>query len=783
MSSRVPTVDNFILISTDTLRTWSIEEIQAYSTVLSKVIAKETEAINYNQKVIAKNESELVKIDTELKTIDKQVIANQNAIISYNMRYGDSLLFNKNIDSTIASNIKSISDTEDKIMTYDTLITDLDNKLADIEVNGDPTFDEAAAHYSTIVIEYLVAEKLLENSLYSTTLLSTLYESSIFSISDSLVYLQDCANDVLSTTIELSTLYTERVGINSTLTQQRIEEVIYTYAYASTSAGLLQLSTLYDTSLMFSTYNGLVSTHNTTVAQYNMALNNYTLASQNPTTTLYGATAAGWATLMNSLSAKDTEIQSQILLTSNSINTQIVNSEMIFVKASEVAVEIGQQTISSLTDYENIAESNIKYYSTMFDDATLVIQSSMNAYMLYNTYYVSTVTASNANMDNIMKTISTYGNDKTGIDEITARVQVIHDQYTELTSTYMGNITFSTLMHSEKMEATIEFNNYSTLYESTNTALIRLNDDLIKNESTIYGTVGELNTASTLMDMENLNMLICNTGISMATTNMNVNMYGYREAYVLTKRMNAQNYYDSTILLQVNRTNDINQAEASDSVSAVDINTSEITLAYTNLNLIQQFLDTFDSIYSAYDNYMTGLLNLSTSLGNEKENYSTLASYRTLSYIYPDDTSYRSRINGASSNYESSHLDSLQKVQDLVPSNAAVDIINSDFLSRYTKVFSQEDIIEIESTILFYADDGYNSFTGDVSSVTVSGDRKYFADTQIKLPALDFMTPVQEVVKSKEAAMPAEVIRQNREVLVARTPEQEAARDAGMPTP
>ena len=131
MSSRVPTVDNFILISTDTLRTWSIEEIQAYSTVLSKVIAKETEAINYNQKVIAKNESELVKIDTELKTIDKQVIANQNAIISYNMRYGDSLLFNKNIDSTIASNIKSISDTEDKIIIERKSVNDLLSSIKD----------------------------------------------------------------------------------------------------------------------------------------------------------------------------------------------------------------------------------------------------------------------------------------------------------------------------------------------------------------------------------------------------------------------------------------------------------------------------------------------------------------------------------------------------------------------------------------------------------------------------------------------------------------------------
>jgi hypothetical protein len=196
---------------------------------------------------------------------------------------------------------------------------------------------------------------------------------------------------------------------------------------------------------------------------------------------------------------------------------------------------------------------------------------------------------------------------------------------------------------------------------------------------------------------------------------------------------------------------------------------------------------------------MSGLLNLSTSLGNEKENYSTLASYRTLSYIYPDDKTYASRINSASSNYSSSHLDSLQKVQDLVPSNAAVDIVNSDFLARYAKVFSQDDIIEIESTILFYADDGYNSFTGDVSSVTVSGDRKYFADSKIKLPALDFMGSDQE--REKIAARDPGVQEESREkiaardpgvqeeaarkveALVARTPEQEAARQAGTPAP
>jgi hypothetical protein len=534
---------------------------------------------------------------------------------------------------------------------------------------------------------------------------------------------------------------------------------------------------------MFSTYNGLVSTHTNTVAQYNIALNNYTLAAQNPTTTLSGATATGWGALMSTLSAKDTALQSQILLTSNSINTQIVNSQMLWIKASDVAVDIGSQTISSLTDYMNIADSNVKYYSSMFDDANIVVQSSMNAYLLYNSFYVSTVTASNANMDNIMKTISTYGNDQTGLDEITARVQVVKDQYTALTSSYVGNINLSTAMQSEKMAAIYEFNTYSTLYESTNNALILFNTDLVNNESSIYGTIGELNTASSIMDMETLNSLIYTTGVSMATTNMNVNMFGYREAYVLTKRMNAQNYYDSTILTQVNKTNDLNEAEASDSVSAVNVNTSEINLAYTNLNVIQQFLDTFDSIYTSYDNYMTGLLNVSTSLGYEKENYSTLASYRTLSYIHPD-SNMSTLIKNASSNYESSHLDSLQKVQDLVPSNAAVDIINSDFFKRYAQVFSEDEVIEIESTILFHAMDGYDSFTGDVSSVNVTGDRKYFTDTKIKLPDLDFTASDQapEKVAERDPGVQEEAARKI-EALVARTPEQEAAREAGVPTP
>ena len=723
----IPTVDNFKLLSIDVVKTWPVEDIQRYSTVVGMVILNQDSTIKGNQQAKTQYEKRIIDIDSTIESIDRKIIKNNNTLINYNIRNNFYEIFNREFNSTLASKNTELKKIEGDIAVYDGLVKDIDKSLYVLSVNGDSSLEEAAKYYSSVYIDYIVNNTLYKNYEHSTVVFSSIYESTKIADKKCLEYIQLTADNELRKTIELSTLYNESASIQSSLTQYRIDEVIYTHAYASTTAGLLQVSTLYDTAEMFVTYNNLVSTHTKISENYFNALNNYNIASQN-TTGISGATSAGWSNLVSTLLDKDLKLQEQIILTSNAIDTQIANSQMLWIKSSDVAVEIGSQSMSSLTNYMNASDSSLKYYSSMYDDASIAMRISMDASMLYNSYYVSTTIGSNANMNNILQTISTYGNDQTGIDEINARIQVTNAKYTELTSTIMGNIEYSTLMAQEIINANNEFNKYSTLYEIATGEFIKLNSLLMQNESSIYGTIGNMNAESTIMDMENINLRIHDTERDTHLLTGSVQAFKHRELYVVSKQVDAQSYYNKCVLEQVKNN--------TSSQTALEINNSTINLAYTNLTIIQQFLDTFDSVYVSYENHMQNLLNLSTSINVEKNTYSTFTSYKTLMYLYPNNSTISTSLVSSSDIYIKAKLDSAQSKQNLTPTQSAINIISSDFMNRYVNTFSLSEISFTESTISSIWNEGIQMFSGDISTATII-EAPSFLDTNRIITKVD----------------------------------------------
>jgi len=707
----IPTVDNFKLLSIDDLKSWPIEDIQRYSTVVGTVVLNQMSTITVNSKEVSEYETRISEKESIIESIDKDILQNYNSIISYNVRSVNVTKFNNEIDSTVQNYLDMKKDIDNEINVYYDLIKEIDKSKLDLQEKGDTSFELAARHYSTLYVEYLVLDNLYKNYEHSTTILSSMYEKSKIDEQKSLSYMQLCADNVLSTTVKLNKIYDDGESIQSRLTQYKIDEIKYTYAYSSTTAGLIQLSTLYDTAILFDTYNNLVSTNTSVSSNYINALNNYN-ATLRYNTRISGTTADGWFLLASTLADKNVKLENQISLTSNAINTQIPISQTRWIQASDAAVDIGSKSISSLRDYLSTSDANLTYYSSMYSDGSSTMRKSAVNYTLYNTFYVSTVAGSNDTMNKIQNTINTYGNDQTGIDETTARIEVLREEYTALTSSVVGNITYSTAMGREYVNATEEFIKYSTLYYSTANQRIELNSSLIQNESSIYGTISVMNTESTIVDMENIKLRIYDTEMATHLLIGDVQSFKQRELYVVSKQVNAQTYYDMCVLENVknNKSSETN----------VNMNTSTINLAYKNLTVIQEFLDTFDSVYKTYDNHMVNLLNLSTSINQEKNAYSDYSSNKDLVNLYPNDSNMFRSLENSSNTYIKAKLDSAQTKKNLIPTKNAIYVIRNDFIDRYMKTFPLDEISQTESTITSKWNEGVRMFNEGTSTTTLN---------------------------------------------------------------
>jgi hypothetical protein len=686
----IPTVDNFTMLPASVLQTWPVKDIQQYSTVLGNVILKEMEKVTQYQKEISESDKNIKDIDMEIAAIDRDIIANTNAIIQFETSDAASILYNEQIDSTINNYNDYIGKLDTDISVYDGLIKDVDKQISELIVTGDTSLEGAAKQYSEVYIHYLILDSLYKSYEHSTTLFSSIYEAALLDEEKYIKEMELAASNELTKMTKLNKLYTDGEYIQSSLTQYRIDEVIYTYAYASTTAGILQLSTLYDTASMIDTYNNLLLERATTNDNYLNALSNYNIASQN-TTTISGATAAGWGSLMATLTDRLLSLEGQIQTTSNAINTQITNSEISWVQASEAAVNIGLESISSLNIYMSTSDGNIKYYSSMYDEASFTMRNSADSYTLYDSYYNSTFVGSNDSMAKMLETINTYGNDQTGIDEHNMRVQIIGMQYTALTSSFKGNIDYSSLMAVEIVDADKQYNEYSTMEKEMRINMSNTNMQIKSNEDSIYQRIGIMNTESTIIDREGIHSMIYDTEKSIALLDGRVQEFKQRELYAMSKQLNAYRYHEQCIGDEVKN--------AAKTNTEPDINTLPVNLAYSNLKLIEDFVDTFNSVYVTYDNHRQNLTSLSTTFTAEKNSYSTFLYYKDTNNLYPNDVNTLTSLSNSSNEYMRSKLDSVQSMQNLAPTHSAINIITSDFMTRYMRTFPAEELRQTESTI------------------------------------------------------------------------------------
>lgn len=681
--------------NTDLLK-MSLADLQAYSTSLADRIDYDTMRIQQSQRQQNIIANRILLSQSTSYGYRKQIINNNNHLLAYNTQYREILQNNSTVDGNIEIYKTRIDDNIVAIKGFNNLIGGLQIQASSISTNlQGSSFEEKAKYYSSLYMDYMVAEALYTDCVNSTIQLNSVYNTSVKMEEEAYSNLLSSADDVLKTTTEITRLYKDKVIIHSTLTNSKIKEVLYTNAYNSTTAGVTAVKGLFDIATLFNDYNELAVAQQKNMQSYSTAYSYYTTLDMT-NNTISGATSAGWLSFMSTLSSTESTINANMSNTSNSINTRIAASEVIWISTANAAVDINDVTTSTLDGYFTLAKSSLTYHSILSDDANTRLVNNTNAYLQNMSDYTDNVNTSNY----IVSSINVGSNLEAAM--IITKMNKIPQIRKTLLSTYTRAIEYSTIMKSTYEAETNDYNYYSDIYDSTSKNIVEVNTLLTDVTTSTYNTIATLNTLSTMLDIAGINMEVYTIESEINYNMEELEAMKYRQAYIISKRLDATKIYENCVMKQVQQVPGTIIIPA-----AVNLAADSIAIAYTNLNTINTFLNRFGSIYNNHAAHMDNLYNISTLVGNKVETYSSLTTYKQQSYLNLNDTFAAKSLTAAQTTLE--RLTSLVENSTLI-FKASQSVIQNDkinFMNNYVNTFPASEVTRTESTISSFLEAGF----------------------------------------------------------------------------
>jgi hypothetical protein len=546
-----------------------------------------------------------------------------------------------------------------------------------------------------------------------------LYVAAVAQENTMAVRLQQSMANVAASSMYLSTLYLQGNQIQSTLSQYIVDETLANAALTSTNAGIIAISSLYATALISQKYYQLVSTQTGTIDAFTAAQSTLTTAktraAANPTDTVLAAAATMAQQRFNTLNTAKTAISTEVTALQALVTTATSDSYETTMAAAQAAVELENNNVSTFQGYATVASAQINYYSSIYEQASKDITSSLAAVTLYSTFYNSSIGGSNALMVLVGQDTSSIAGQQAEVDAISLTISSLNKQYEQNVSSYNGWISYSSLMKQQAATADADVIKFSSFYESTNTALIGFSNMLVQVNSSITGNDTAINTLSSILESEMINILGYQTDVAASFNLEEKSAYQYRETYVRLRRVDAQKYYDACVLQQVqnistqNATLKAQAGSATFTPIAINLNTPTINLAYTNLTTIASFLGTFTNIYGNYDIQTVNLRGVSTSIGNQRTSYSTTTFFMNMSRINPTNPSIGQSFSNAQTAFIANQTTTKNLMNNVALTQAQINTAKNRFLTTYQAVFLSSDIIANESTISSFLVAGFKA--------------------------------------------------------------------------
>ena len=700
----------------------TLEELTAYSRIVSTSVGLQYSSIAGDQVVQSQYAYMILTSQSTINGLGYEITANDNAIIAADLRFSQLDADNALLDSTMSSYQSSMAVQDKIIADSDTAISSLILESAKIDselAKSDQEFVSSATGYSTLYMDFMAKDILYTNCLSDISTTSFLFEAAAVFENIALLNLQQSTANVVARSMELSTLYLEENQIQSTLSQYIIDETLATAALTSTNAGIIAISSLYATALVNQQYYQLVSTQTGTIDAFTAAQSTLATtkmrAAAKPTDTVLAAAVTMAQQRLTTLATSKTEIATRVTALQSLVAGATSDSYDTTMAAAQAAVELENNNVSTFQGYADAATEEIKYYSTIFEQATNDIASSLAAVTAFSSFYNSSIAGSNALMALVSQDTSSIAGQQAESDAISLTISSLNKQFDDFTSSFSGWISYSTLMTDEVRKADADLAQASTFFESTNTAIRAFTDTLQQVESSITGNDTAIFTLSSILEAEMINMLGHQTDVAASFNQEEQSAYQYRETYVRLRRVEAQKYYDACVLQQVQNTSTQNATLMSQAGAAtftpiaINLNTPTINQAYTNLTTITSFLDTFSNIYTNYDIQTVNLQGVSTSVGNQRTAYSTTSFFFNMSRLNPANAAIGQSFSNAQTAFIANQATTNTLMNNVALTQAQINSAKNTFLTTYQAVFVSSDIINNESTISSFLIAGFKA--------------------------------------------------------------------------
>lgn len=693
--------------------------LQAYAETVSTSIGLQNEEIAAAKALQGQYDYLILTSQSTITGIQYETIANSNLMIAADIRSNAIVQSNAELDSSINLYNSSIIGNMAIISNADTSLSSLMLESASIAsslVQSDIIFNNAAVQYSSLYMVFMANDQLYQNCLNDISTTSTLLVRATEEEQISYANWQTSSAYTVAKSAELSTLYLDSNVIESTLTQYITDETNAVSQLASTNNGIMAISSLYATALTNQKYYQSLSTQGTILETYTSAYSTFMTASAvsdaSPTNTVAAAATAMAKQRLSTLTVSKTQSAAEVTALQALVAGATTDSYATTLAAAEAAVQLEIANVNTFQNYMNSSLEAVTYFSSLYEQAGNDIASSLAAVELYNGYYNSSIAGSNALMASADLDMSTIAVEQLQLDTISMTLSSLNTQYDNTVSSYNGFIAYSTLMTQEYIGAIADITTYSSLYESTNVATIALDTALQEINSSIAGNIVMINTQSSIMQVESINMLSYENEVAASFNLEEQATYQYRETFIRQKRMASQEYYNACVLEQVRTTSTQNGTllaavgAAAFTPATINLTTPTITLAYNNLTTITAFLTTFTNIYGNYDTQMLNLQGVSTSIGAQAASFSTLTTYSNQFQLNP---AAGPSFSNAQADFAAKQAATARLQSNIALTQAQINAAKTGFLTTYQAIFQSGEIIANESTISSFLVQGFNT--------------------------------------------------------------------------
>jgi hypothetical protein len=690
----------FVELTREQLNTMDLSELKAYYAQVSKIVDEQTSTINADIVIQTQYEYLISQSQSTIDSITSQQIQNSNAIIT-------------SIQATAGSQ-NEVSTNTAKLLSYNSTITGetgnierfsievstlmLESEKIDSTLSGsDIAYASTALAYSTLYQDFAAKDEIYKQSLDDIAATSSYLVSSVIAEAYSYAVLQSSIQNYYSTSQSLSSLIVEGGNIHSSLVQYGIDEKIAQDALTSTNNGLITLSSYYITAILNHDYVVALSTQSGLTSSLNSATTNYNILKSSADTAAANTAQLALTTVTTMKALADSTVTSLQAKT----GTSVADSYNMNILAAQANVDAETQNVSTYTGKYNEDISSIKYYSSLYEQATRDIDSSIAGFQAYSTFYQSSIAGSNALMVLVKKDNDTYSEQLTEFGTLSRTVSSLYKDYSNYTSTYDGLIAYSTILKEVINQSTNALKMYSTFYDSTSVVMAKLYTESNAVLKQVVSTQVNIDTYSTLVERHTTNLLVYAANLDASYAQQEMGTMQYRETIVREKHIRAQKDYDQAIIdeIQKNSTNGIS--------TATNLNTPAISVAYTTLKTVEEHVNKYAEIYDLYNTQSTnqGAM-ISTTMGYSNS-YTILLSSKMAARMYPNDTLVTEKRRVTEQEYK-------VKRQAVQQRDEGVRLGYDDIYTRkraadetYNKLFSPSELFANTSTISSFLIKGY----------------------------------------------------------------------------